>query len=68
VAAAISAAKANIVSVRNEDEPGETSTLDLTIEVEDRTHLADTMRELRRMSALLNVERVRVKANIDESP
>jgi (p)ppGpp synthase/HD superfamily hydrolase len=53
--------------VRNEDEPGETSTLDLTIEVEDRTHLADTMRELRRMNALLSVERVRVRAAAEES-
>jgi GTP diphosphokinase / guanosine-3',5'-bis(diphosphate) 3'-diphosphatase len=67
VAAAIATAKANIVSVRNEDEPGETSTLDLTIEVEDRTHLADTMRELRRMNALLSVERVRVRAAAEES-
>jgi GTP diphosphokinase / guanosine-3',5'-bis(diphosphate) 3'-diphosphatase len=67
VAAAIAEAKANIVSVRNEEEPGETTTLDLTIEVQDRAHLADTMRELRRMSALLKVERVRVRAVAEES-
>jgi GTP diphosphokinase / guanosine-3',5'-bis(diphosphate) 3'-diphosphatase len=66
VAAAIAQAKANIVSVRNEEEPGETSTLDLTIEVQDRAHLADTMRELRRMNALLKVERVRVRAAVLE--
>jgi hypothetical protein len=40
---------------------------ELAIEVEYRTHLADTMRELRRMSALLNVERVRVKASLEEN-
>ncbi|MGL4574604.1 MAG: RelA/SpoT family protein [Burkholderiaceae bacterium] len=67
VAAAIAEAKANIVSVRNEEEPGETTTLDLTIEVQDRAHLADTMRELRRMNALLKVERVRVRAIAEEN-
>jgi GTP diphosphokinase / guanosine-3',5'-bis(diphosphate) 3'-diphosphatase len=67
VAAAIAQAKANIVSVRNEEDPTETSTLDLIIEVEDRTHLADTLRELRRMRALLTVERVRVRASAEEN-
>jgi (p)ppGpp synthase/HD superfamily hydrolase len=67
VAAAIAQTKANIVSVRNEEEPGETTTLDLIIEVEDRTHLADALRELRRMNALLNVERVRIRASTEEN-
>jgi len=60
VAAAVSAAEADITHIEMGDEPAsETAELQLLISVRDRLHLADVMRTLRRASAVLRVSRVK---------
>ncbi|MGE5864347.1 MAG: RelA/SpoT family protein, partial [Rhizobacter sp.] len=60
VAAAVSAAEADITHIEMGNEPAsETAELQLLISVRDRLHLADVMRTLRRASAVLRVTRVR---------
>lgn len=60
VAAAVSAAEADITHIEMGNEPAsETAELQLLVSVRDRLHLADVMRTLRRASAVLRVTRVR---------
>jgi GTP pyrophosphokinase len=59
VASAIAENSANILRVNNEEEPGKSSTMDLVIEVESRPHLAQVFRSLRRIQAVLRVQRHR---------
>ena len=60
VAAAVSAAEADITHIEMGNEPAsETAELQLLISVRDRLHLADVLRTLRRASAVLRVTRVK---------
>jgi GTP pyrophosphokinase/guanosine-3',5'-bis(diphosphate) 3'-pyrophosphohydrolase len=60
VAAAVSAAEADITHIDMDDEPAaETTELRLLISVRDRLHLADVMRTLRRAPSVLRVVRVK---------
>ena len=60
VAAAVSAAEADIRHIEMGNEPAsETAELQLLISVRDRLHLADVLRTLRRASAVLRVTRVK---------
>jgi GTP pyrophosphokinase/guanosine-3',5'-bis(diphosphate) 3'-pyrophosphohydrolase len=60
VAAAVSAAEADITHIDMGDEPAaETAELRLIISVRDRLHLAEVLRTLRRSSAVLRATRVK---------
>lgn len=59
VASAIAQNASNILRVRNEEQPGSSSTMDLVIEVQDREHLAQVFRSLRRIPIVMRLERVR---------
>lgn len=59
VASAIAQNASNILRVNNEEEPGTSSTMDLVIEVQDREHLAQVFRSLRRIPIVMRLERVR---------
>lgn len=60
VAGAVSDAEADIVHIDMADErAGETTELKLLIAVRDRLHLADTLRTLKRASAVLRVARIK---------
>ena len=60
VAAAVSAAEADITHIDMGNEPAATTAeLRLLLSVRDRLHLADVMRTLRRASAVLRVNRVK---------
>ncbi len=60
VAAAVSAAEADITHIEMGNEPAAaTAELRLLLSVRDRLHLADVMRTLRRASAVLRVNRVK---------
>jgi len=57
VSAAISGTQTNISSVSLEQHEAETASISFVIEVSDRTHLARTVRVVRRMSGVLRVVR-----------
>jgi len=60
VAAAVSAAEADISHIDMGDEPaGESAELHLTLSVRDRLHLAEVMRMLKRSAAVLHVARIK---------
>jgi GTP pyrophosphokinase/guanosine-3',5'-bis(diphosphate) 3'-pyrophosphohydrolase len=60
VAAAVSAAEADISHIDMGDEPaGESAELSLVLSVRDRLHLAEVMRMLKRSAAVLRVARVK---------
>ncbi len=67
VASAIAENSSNILRVNNEEEPGTSSTMDLIIEVDDRAHLAQVIRSLRRIPTVLRLERVRPGAGSVDS-
>jgi len=59
VASAISKMKANIENVQITNQDSELSTDVITLRVKDRLHLANIMRELRKLSVVLNISRVK---------
>ena len=59
VASAISKMKANIENVQITNQDSELSTDVITLRVKDRLHLANVMRELRKLSVVLNISRVK---------
>jgi GTP pyrophosphokinase/guanosine-3',5'-bis(diphosphate) 3'-pyrophosphohydrolase len=60
VAAAVSAAEADITHIDMDDQPAaETAELRLVLSVRDRLHLAEVMRMLKRTPAVLRVARVK---------
>jgi GTP diphosphokinase / guanosine-3',5'-bis(diphosphate) 3'-diphosphatase len=58
LAAGISQAESNINNVGMEDEGGETTSVYFTVQVTDRTHLAQILRTLRRIPEVLRINRV----------
>jgi GTP pyrophosphokinase/guanosine-3',5'-bis(diphosphate) 3'-pyrophosphohydrolase len=60
VAAAVSAAEADITHIHmNDERAGQTAELRLLMSVRDRLHLADVLRTLKRAPAVLRVYRVK---------
>ena len=59
VASAISKMKANIENVQITNQDSELSTDVITLAVKDRVHLANVMRELRKLSVVLKISRVK---------
>ncbi|MCO5108402.1 MAG: bifunctional (p)ppGpp synthetase/guanosine-3',5'-bis(diphosphate) 3'-pyrophosphohydrolase [Burkholderiaceae bacterium] len=57
VAAEIAASEANIVHVAMDEDPSESATLRFAILVRDRVHLAQVMRNLRRLSEVARISR-----------
>ena len=57
VAAAISELDANIDTVSFDDRDGQYTTMDFTVEVRDRVHLARMMRAIRRLETVVRVYR-----------
>jgi (p)ppGpp synthase/HD superfamily hydrolase len=57
VAAEIAASEANIVHVAMDEEPSESAVLRFAIQVRDRVHLAQVMRNLRRLSEVARITR-----------
>jgi GTP pyrophosphokinase len=57
VAAEIAASEANIAHVAMDEDPGESATLRFAILVRDRVHLAQVMRNLRRLSEVARITR-----------
>ena len=58
VAAEISSAEANIVNVAMDAQSDKTATLRFSVQVRDRVHLAQVMRNLRRLSEAKRISRV----------
>lgn len=57
VAAVISEQEANIDAVNSDDRDGQLMTMDFTVEVRNRIHLATIMRRLRRLESVVRVTR-----------
>ncbi len=57
VAAEIAASEANIVHVAMDEEPAESAVLRFAIQVRDRVHLAQVMRNLRRLAEVSRISR-----------
>ena len=57
VASAISDMDSNIDAVKFEDKDGQTTTMDFTVEVRDRAHLASIMRSLRNVESVIRLIR-----------
>ncbi|MEK9719830.1 MAG: ACT domain-containing protein, partial [Quisquiliibacterium sp.] len=57
VAAELAASEANIVHVANEDEDQGTASLRFVVQVRDRVHLAQVIRNLRRLPEVRRVNR-----------
>jgi GTP pyrophosphokinase len=57
VAAEIAASEANIVHVAMDEEPSDSAVLRFAIQVRDRVHLAQVMRNLRRLSEVARITR-----------
>ncbi|MFM8333146.1 MAG: RelA/SpoT family protein [Candidatus Methylumidiphilus sp.] len=62
IASAISRMHANIENVQITNQDSELSTDIITLSVKDRQHLANVMRELRKLSVVLKISRVRCDA------
>ncbi len=58
VAAEIAASDANIVTVNMDEDPAQSANLRFTIQVRDRVHLAQVMRNLRKLSEVQRIGRV----------
>ena len=57
VAAAIAELDANIDTVSSDDRDGQHTTMDFTVEVRDRVHLAQIMRRLRALDSVVRISR-----------
>ena len=67
VASAISRNRANIENVQITNQDTQVSTDLITLMVKDRVHLASVMRELRKLSVVLKISRVRVEIKKSKS-
>lgn len=59
IAAQIAAADSNIIQLTMTDEAMEIGTINLTIQVEDRTHLARVIRSIRQVAQVQKIVRIK---------
>ena len=61
LAAAIAEEQSNIVNISMEDDPGATTTINFTLQVSNRQHLARILRNLRRVPEVVKIARLKNK-------